>query len=185
MVKDLNASAASGQSRSQSSTSIEEMQKQLKVKDKVITELAGIIESLEINYGISIDDQTHTFQNFINIARSMEEEAREAGNATAPDRVNQGYYHPHPSSTYIYMTLMTLTGQASSNVPTTPGTSTPQYGRPPANHERIITAMGGFWNLLTMQKMALVKSNARKQVVGRDLESIEALRLLPRRWIER
>ena len=96
MVKDLNPSAASGQSHGQSSTSIEEMQKQLKVKDKVITELAGIVASLEINYGISIDDQTHTFQNFINIARSMEEEARAAGNATAASSggVNQSKSSP-------------------------------------------------------------------------------------------
>lgn len=110
MIKDLNPSAASGQSRGQPSTSIEEMQKQLKVKDKVITELAGIVASLEINYGISIDDQTHTFQNFINIARSMEEEARAAGNPTASSgRVNQSKSSPpHPSvkRTSTYKTLI-------------------------------------------------------------------------------
>lgn len=108
MIKDLNPSAASGQSRGQSSTSIEEMQKQLKVKDKVITELAGIVASLEINYGISIDDQTHTFQNFISIARSMEEEARGAGNATASSGgVNQSKSSPtRRQRTYVYKTLI-------------------------------------------------------------------------------
>ena len=45
--------------------------------------------------------------------------------------------------------------------------------------------MEGSWNLIQMKKMALAKSGARKQVVGRDLERIEALRLLPRGWIER
>ena len=71
-----------------------------------------------------------------------------------------------------------------SKVPA-PSTFTPEYGHPPSNHERIITAMEGSLNLITMEKMALVKSNARKRVVGRDLESIEALQLLPRGWIER
>ena len=45
--------------------------------------------------------------------------------------------------------------------------------------------MEGFWNLVHMEKMALAKSKARKQVVGRELESIEALKLLPRGWLER
>ena len=90
---NLNASAASGQSRGHSSMSTEEMQKQMKVKDKVITELAGIVESLEIDYGISIDDQTQSFQNFVNIAHSMKEEAREAGNA-ASSGMTKGKYPP-------------------------------------------------------------------------------------------
>lgn len=78
-----NASAASGQSEGKLRVSTEEMQKQMKVKDKVITELIGIVESLEINYGIAIDDQTNAFQKFVSIARSMEEEAREAGNSAS------------------------------------------------------------------------------------------------------
>ena len=61
----------------------------------------------------------------------------------------------------------------------------PEYGHPPSNHERIITATEGSWNLIKMEKMALAKSNARKQVVARDLESVEASKLLPRGWIER
>ena len=93
-----NASAASGQSDGKSCVSTEEMQKQIKVKDKVITELVGIVESLEINYGIAIDDQTHAFQNFVSIARSMEIEAREAGNA-ASSTMTKGKYSHHRTST--------------------------------------------------------------------------------------
>ena len=76
-----------------------------------------------------------------------------------------------------------LVGQAFGVL--APSTSTLQYGNPPANHERIITAMEGSWNLVGMERMALAKSNARKRAIGRDLESIEALRLLPRGWIDR
>ena len=72
----------------------------------------------------------------------------------------------------------------ASNVPT-PGTSTFSYGHPPANNERILTAMESSWNSVKMEKMTLAESNARKQLVGRDLESIKALELLPRGWIER
>ena len=93
-----NASAASGQSDGESHVSTEEMQKQMKVKDKVITELVGIVESLEINYGIAIDDQTHAFQKFVSIAFSMEEEAREAGN-TASSTMTKGKYFRHCTST--------------------------------------------------------------------------------------
>lgn len=80
-----NASMPSGQYAGQYSSQYggpsdgptQEMHDEMKVKDEVITELAGIVEMLEINYGISIDDQTDTVQKFLNIARSMEEEARE------------------------------------------------------------------------------------------------------------
>ncbi len=72
----------------------------------------------------------------------------------------------------------------ASNV-LTPGTSTSSYGHPPANHERILTAMESYWNSVKMEKMTLAESNTRKQVVGRDLESIKALELLPHGWIER
>lgn len=73
----------------QSDGPTQEMRKQMKVKDKVITELAEIVEMLEINYGISIDDQTDTLQKFMNIARSMEEDAkkaREEGKAISSSR---------------------------------------------------------------------------------------------------
>lgn len=76
----VNASAASGHRVDHSSGSIETLQKQMQVKDKVIADLAGIVEALEIMYGFSIDDQTQTFQNFLHIAHSIEEEARAAGN---------------------------------------------------------------------------------------------------------
>lgn len=124
---------------------------EMQIKDKVITELAGIVEMLEINYGISIDEQTEAVQKFMNVAHSLEEEARRAGNA------------------------------ASS----TPSASTPAYGKPAANHERIMTAMEGSLNLVKMEKMVLAKAKARKQVVGGALESIQAVKLLPRGWIER
>ncbi|KAF6225514.1 hypothetical protein HO133_009514 [Letharia lupina] len=157
-----NTSMPSGQYGGRSGGSTQEMQKQMKVKDKVITELAGIVEMLEINYGISIDDQTTTFQKFMDIARSMEEEAREAGNVASSSETK---------------------GRAS-NVPA-PSASIPSYGHPPSNHERIMTAMEGYINLVQMEKMVLAKSKARKQVVDGDLESIKAAKLLPRRWMER
>lgn len=77
----------------------------------------------------------------------------------------------------------TLAGRAS-NVPAA-STSTPPYGRPPANHERIMTAMEGSLNLVKMEKMVLAKSKACKQIVGGDLEGIKAMKLLPRGWMER
>ncbi len=89
---DFDASGTSDQSGGHSSGFTEEMQKQIQVKDKVITELAGIVELLEINYGISIDHQTRAFHDFVNIARSMEAEAREAGNA-ASSSMTKGNYH--------------------------------------------------------------------------------------------
>ena len=77
----VNTSAVSGRYDGYSSSLDEEMRRQLQVKDKVITELAGIVEMLEINYGISIDVQTNAFQTFVNIAHSMQEEARQEGKA--------------------------------------------------------------------------------------------------------
>ena len=77
----------------------------------------------------------------------------------------------------------TITGQASEIQ--APSTSTLSYGHPPANHERIITAMEDSWNLIKMKRMTLAKSNIRKRVVGRDLERIKAVKLLPRDWTER
>ena len=71
-----------------------------------------------------------------------------------------------------------------SNVPA-PSTSAPSYGKPSANHERIIIAMERSLNLVKMEKMVLAESKARKQVVGGHLESIKAVKLLPRGWIER
>ena len=177
--KTLNTSAASGHHVGHSSNSIETLQKQMQVKDKVIADLAGIVEALEINYQFSIDDQTQIFQNFLHIANSMEEEARAADNL-ASSIVTEGPY-PHLRTSTQEANL--ILGQASDVA--TLGTSTPPYGHPPTKHERIITAMESFWNLVNMEKVALAKSNARKQVVGRELESIGALRLLPRGWVER
>ena len=84
---NLNTFADSGHSGGHSSDSTQDMQKQMKVKDKVITELASIVESLEINYEISIADQTHTFQDFMNIAHSMEQEAREVKKAASSSTI--------------------------------------------------------------------------------------------------
>ena len=177
--KTFNASATSGHHDGHSSSSIETLQKQMQVKDKVIADLVGIIEALEINYGFSIDDQTQTFQYLYHIAHSMEEEARAAGNP-ASSILTKGLYPRLCTSTQEANFIL---GQASSNP--TLSTSTPPYGHPPTNHERIITAMESVCNLVNMEKVALAKSNGRKQMVGRELESIGALRLLPRRWVER
>ena len=83
--------AASSHHVGHSTDVMDTLQRQIKVKDKVIAELAGIIESLEINYGISIDDQTQTFQNVLHIANSMAEEAHEADNAASPDSTKGKY----------------------------------------------------------------------------------------------
>ena len=80
------------------SDSLQEMQKQMKVKDKVITELAGIVEMLEINYGISIHDQADALQKLTNIAHSMKEDAREAENAPSPTNKTASKFPP-PRST--------------------------------------------------------------------------------------
>ena len=175
----FNASAASGHHVDHSSGSIETLQKQMQVKDKVIADLAGIVEALEIMYGFSIDDQTQTFQNFLHIAHSIEEEACAAGNP-ASSIFSKGPYTRLCTSTQEANLIL---GQAS-NVPTL-CISTPPYGHPPTNHERIITAIESFWNLVNMEKVALAKSNGRKKVIGRELEGIGASRLLPRGWVER
>lgn len=78
-----DAFAPSGQSGGHSDGPIQAMQRQIQVKDKVITELAGIVEMLEINHGITIDDQIDTCQELLKIARSMEEEACQAGSAAS------------------------------------------------------------------------------------------------------
>lgn len=91
---NLNASAPSGQPDGQAGIDFWEMQKKMKVKDKVITELAGIIEMLEINYGISIDDQNETLEKLMGIARSLEEEAREGGNAASAGKGKGRHNHP-------------------------------------------------------------------------------------------
>ena len=75
------------------------------------------------------------------------------------------------------------TGRAS-NAPA-PSTSNPQYGKPPAHHERLMAAMKGSTNLVQMEKMTLSNSKARKRAVGGQLESIKAAKLLPRGWMER
>ena len=177
--KTFSASAASGHHVDHSSDSIETLQKQMQVKDKVITDLAGIIEALEIMFGFSIDDQTQTFQNFLHIAHSIEEEARAAGNPSSSISIEGPYSRLCTSTQEANLFL----GEASDISPLR--ISTPPYGRPPTNHERIITAMESFWNLVNMEKVALAKSNDRKQVVGRELEGIGAQKLLPRGWVER
>lgn len=80
----------SGQSGGHSSGPTE-----MQIKDKVITELAGIVEMLEINYGISIDDQTDTFQKFMNF---VEEEERETGSAASSNETRGKYPHWNTSS---------------------------------------------------------------------------------------
>lgn len=172
------ASVSPGQPGGRSGAPIQEVQRQMKVKDKVITELAGIVEMLEINYGISIDDQVETFQKFMNIASSMEEEARGAGNAasTGNDKGNIPINFPLQEADI-------LTGRAS-DVPA-PSTSAPQHGQTPATYERVMTAMEGSLNLIKMEKRVLSNSKARKQAVGGDLENVEAMKLLPRGWLER
>ena len=84
---NINTFADSGHSGGHSSGSTQEMQKQMEVKDKVITELASIVESLEINYEISVADQIRTFQDFMNIAHSMEEDAREVKKAASSSNI--------------------------------------------------------------------------------------------------
>ena len=151
----------------------------MQVKDKVIADLAGIVEALEIMFGFSIDDQTQTFQNFLHIAHSIEEEGHAAGNP-ASSIFTEG---PYPRLCTSTQEAHLILGQ-ESDVPTL-RISTPPYGWPPTNRERIITAMESFWNLVNMEKVALAKSNDRKQVVGQELEGIGAQRLLPRGWVER
>lgn len=104
---------------------------------EVITDLANIVELLEINYGISVDHQTNVFQSLVNIAQRMEKEAREAGNAESlkMTRGNCAFdVRLHGANI--------LTGPASDVAASS--TSAPQHGHLPANHERIITAMDGF-----------------------------------------
>lgn len=91
---NLNASAPSWQPDGQAGIDFWEMQKKMKVKDKVITELAGIIQMLEINYGISIDDQNETLENLMSIARSLEEEARDGGKAASAGKGKSKHYQP-------------------------------------------------------------------------------------------
>lgn len=91
---NLNISAPSGQFDGQAGHYYREMLKKIRVKDKVISELAGIIEMLEINYGISIDDQNETLEKLMNIAHSLEEEAREGGNAASTGEGKGKYYLP-------------------------------------------------------------------------------------------
>ena len=177
--KIFSASAGSGHHFGHSSGSIETLQKQMQVKDKVIADLAVIVEALEINFGFSIYDHTQIFQNFSHIALSMEKGARAAG-SPASSILTKGSYRRLCTS--IQKANLIL-GQASDVA--TPSSSTSPYGHPPTDYERIITAMESFWNLVNMQKLALAKSSGRKQAVGRELESIGALGLLPRGWIER
>ena len=94
--------ALSGPSGGHSAGSIAELQKQMKMKDKAITELAGIVESLEINCGISIDDQTATIQKLMAIANSMEKEAREAATAASSSQTTGTY----PPSVYVSRRLI-------------------------------------------------------------------------------
>ena len=159
----------------------QKMRKQMKVKDKVITELADIVEMLEINYGISIDDQTDTLQKFMNIARSKEEDAkkaREEGTAVSSGRTTGKY----PINVRLRETD-SLAGRAF-HLPTA-STSVPSYNRPSVSHEHIVTAMEGSLNLVNMEKMVLAKSKARKHAIFGDLESVQAETLLPGGWIER
>lgn len=92
---NLNAFAASGKFDGQPGVYFREMHKKMKVKDKVITELAGIIDMLEINYGISIDDQNETLEKLMGIARSLEEEARNGGTAVPADEGKSKWYPPN------------------------------------------------------------------------------------------
>lgn len=48
-----------------------------------------------------------------------------------------------------------------------------------------MAAMKGSTNLVQMEKMTLSNSKARKRAVGGQLESIKAVKLLPRGWMER
>lgn len=88
-----NDFAPSGQSDGQPGHYFREMHKKMKVKDEVITELAGIIEMLEINYGISIDDQNETLEKLMSIARSLGEEAPEGGKAASAGEGKGKYCH--------------------------------------------------------------------------------------------
>ena len=134
---DPNAFASPGQFGGQPDDPIQEMQKQMRAKDKVITELAEIVEMLEINYGISIDDQTDTLEKFLKIARAMEEDeqkAREGGDAGSSGIIMGKY----PPSVYIYRRLMNSQGvrptpqlpvprlHRTTAHPSTTNTSTPQ-----------------------------------------------------------
>lgn len=164
----------------QSGGPTQEMQKQMRVKDKVITELAGIVEMLEINYGISIRDQASSFENFISIARSMmDEEARKAGNVVLTGEDKSDY----PDQSTPLQGANTLAGRAFDVQ--APSTSTPPYGRSPANHERLLTAMEGSMKLMQMEKRVLASSKTRKETVREQLESVQAAKLLPRGWVER
>ena len=73
-----------------------ELQDQIKVKDKVIACLVDIVELLEINYGITIDDQMQAFHNLMNIAQSVKDEEREN---TSPSSTAQGKYPVNVMST--------------------------------------------------------------------------------------
>ncbi|KAL9072348.1 MAG: hypothetical protein Q9161_003667 [Pseudevernia consocians] len=165
----------------QSDGPTQKLRKQMKVKDKVITELAEIVEMLEINYGISIDDQTDTLQKFMNIARSKEEDAkkaREEGTAVSSGKTTGKYP--------INVRLRETDSRAGrAFLLPTASTSVPSYNRPSVDHEHIVTAMEGSLNLVNMEKMVLAKSKARKHAIFEDLESVQAEKLLPGGWIER
>lgn len=85
-----NLSSSSTQPGDPSDHLIRELQQQSQVKDQAITELAGIIAMLEINYGFAIKDQTDTLETLLRIARSMKEEEARAAEGTSP-------YLPHLS----------------------------------------------------------------------------------------
>lgn len=48
-----------------------------------------------------------------------------------------------------------------------------------------MAAVKGSTSLVQMEKMTLRNSKARKGAVGDQLESIKAVKLLPRGWMER
>lgn len=98
---DPTTFASPGQFGGQSDGPTQAMQKQIEVKDKVITELAEIVEMLEVNYGISIDDQADTLEKFLKIARAMEEDekkAREGENAGSSGMIMGKYPHQFTST---------------------------------------------------------------------------------------
>ena len=116
----------------QPTISIEEMQLQLKVKDVVITELASIVELLEVNYGISIDDKTKTFQTLMNIAHSMKKEAGTATSSTMPEgkhprhRTSIKEANPRPQSApLIFQLLHPGLLSTATRLPTTTASSPP------------------------------------------------------------
>ena len=98
---DPNTFASPGQLGGQSDGPTQAMQNQMMVKDKVITELAEIVEMLEVNYGISIDDQTDTLEKFLKIVRAMEEDEKKAcegENAASPDMIMGKYPYQRTST---------------------------------------------------------------------------------------